>query len=83
MSPPSVLIVAERHDQMAPRLASALEARDCSVRTLDASTYPDALTMTFAKHAHAPHGNFYLHSQSDFTKFGNLPPDSRGFAPYE
>jgi len=40
-------------------------------------------TVIIAKQRHGSTGNVYLHFQSEFTKFGNLASDSRGFETYE
>lgn len=40
-------------------------------------------TVIIAKQRHGSTGNVYLHFQSEFTKFGNLAPDSRNFETYE
>lgn len=40
-------------------------------------------TVIIAKQRHGSTGNVYLHFQSEFTKFGNLAPDSRNFESYE
>jgi replicative DNA helicase len=40
-------------------------------------------TVIIAKQRHGSTGNVQLLFQSEFTKFGNLAPDSRGYAAYE
>ncbi|MFM6951372.1 MAG: replicative DNA helicase [Novosphingobium sp.] len=40
-------------------------------------------TVIIAKQRHGSTGNVQLLFQSEFTKFGNLAPDSRGYASYE
>ncbi len=40
-------------------------------------------TVIIAKQRHGSTGNVYLHFQSEFTKFGNLASDSRGYETYE
>jgi replicative DNA helicase len=40
-------------------------------------------TVIIAKQRHGSTGNVYLHFQSEFTKFGNLAPDSRSYESYE
>jgi len=40
-------------------------------------------TVIISKQRHGSTGNVYLHFQSEFTKFGNLASDSRGYESYE
>ncbi|MEY4237585.1 MAG: hypothetical protein RL339_186 [Pseudomonadota bacterium] len=40
-------------------------------------------TVIISKQRHGSTGNVYLHFQSEFTKFGNLAPDSRSYESYE
>ena len=40
-------------------------------------------TVIISKQRHGSTGNVYLHFQSEFTKFGNLAPDSRSYEAYE
>ncbi len=40
-------------------------------------------TVIIAKQRHGSTGNVYLHFQSEFTKFGNLASDSRGYETYK
>jgi glutathione synthase/RimK-type ligase-like ATP-grasp enzyme len=49
-----VLVVAESHDRSALRLVAMLEQHGCSTRTLDASSFPTALTVSYRKSAAAP-----------------------------